>query len=118
VLFRSLLDGFTIDDYKDTEGKYVFKKRTKSWMDESIQKEYNSPYILETLLYSWSLSLVDEYLDILDKNVEYMIKGAMHRFDTEHAHFCNIPKDKLLEFDKMNAGGHVAGYTSSYYVTQ
>lgn len=113
-----LLEGFTMDDYKDAEGKYVFKRRTKSWMEESIQKEYNSPYILETLLYSWSLSMTDEYLDILDKNIEYMIKGSMHRFDTEHAHFFNIPKDKLLEFDKMNAGGHVAGYTSSYYVSQ
>lgn len=113
-----LLEGFTMDDYKDAEGKYVFRRRTKSWMDEAIQKEFDSPYILETLLYSWSFSLVDEYLDVLHKNVEYMIRGAIHRFDTEHAHFFNIPKDKLLEFDKLNAGGHVAGYTSSYYVEQ
>jgi len=113
-----LLDGFTMDDYKDAEGKYTFRRRTKSWMDESLQREYNSPYILETLLYSWSLSMTDEYLEILDKNVDYMIRGSMHRFDTEHAHFFNIPKDKLLEFDKLNAGGHVAGYTSSYYVSQ
>lgn len=113
-----LLENFTMDDYKDAEGKFVFRKRTKSWMDESIQKEYNSPYILETLLYSWNLYMTDEYLEILEKNVEYMIKGSMHRFDTEHAHFFNVPKEKLLEFDILNAGGHVAGYTSSYYVDQ
>jgi hypothetical protein len=113
-----LLDSFTLDDYKDADGKFVFKKRTKSWMEESIQKEYDSPYILETLLYSWSLFMTDEYLEIIDRNFEYMIRGSIHRFDTEHAHFFNVPKDKLLEFDRLNAGGHVAGYTSSYYVEQ
>lgn len=107
-----LLDNFTIEDYKNTEGKYVFKKREKSWMDEKIQQEFNSTHMLQTLLYSWSFSLVDDYLNVLKKNMESMKRG----FDTEHAHFLNIPKDKLLEFDVLNAGGNVAGYTSAYYV--
>jgi hypothetical protein len=91
---------FTMDDYEDTEGKYVFKKRLDSWMHESIQKEYGSTHILETRMYSWSLGMSNDYHDILTRNVELLCKG----FDTEHAHFLNIPKDKLLEFDMLNVG--------------
>jgi hypothetical protein len=40
----------------------------------------------------------------------------MMGFDTEHAHFLNIPKEKLLEYDNLNAAGNVAGYTNAYYV--
>jgi hypothetical protein len=105
-----LLDDFTIDDYKDTKDKFVFKKRLNSWMGENIQKAFGSTHILETRLYSWSFSLVDEYLSVLEKNMQLMSRGL----DTEHSHFLNIPKDKLLEFDKLNVGCFVAA--GAYYI--
>lgn len=108
----TLLDEFTIDDYKDGYGKYIFKERTESWMDKSVQQKYNSTHLLQTVSYSWCFSLVDEYLEILDKVMVCMRLG----FDTEHAHFLNVPKDKLIEFSKINVGGLVTGYVSPYHI--
>jgi hypothetical protein len=105
-----LLEEFTMDDYKDTSGKYVFKKRLNSWKDE--QSQMGATHLLETRLYSWSLDMVDEYLSILDKNFALLNQGL----DTEHAHFLNIPKEKLLEFEVLNVGAMIAGYTSSFYI--
>ena len=73
-----LLEGFNLQDYNNTEDKFVFKKRLASWMPESDQNVFNSTHILETRLYSWSLSLIDEYLSILDNNMYLIIRG----FDT------------------------------------
>jgi hypothetical protein len=101
---------FNLSDYDNTEGKYVFKERVVSWMDPSIQEQFGSTHILETRLYSWSFSLVDEYLEILEKkNFNLMNQG----FDTEHSHFLNIPKDKLLEYEMLNVSCFVSG--GNYY---
>jgi hypothetical protein len=96
----SLLDEFDLKDYDNTFGKYVFKKRVPSWMPPEVQNSYGSTHILETRLYSWCFSLVDEYVEIIHKNFALFNKGL----DTEHSHMINIPSDKLLEFDMMNTG--------------
>lgn len=100
---------FTLKDYENTQGKYVFKNRVVSWMDSSRQQQFGSTHILETRLYSWCLSLVDEYLDVLNKNFQLMNQD----FDTEHSHFLNIPKDKLLEYEMLNVSCFVSG--GNYY---
>lgn len=107
-----LLEEFTMDDYKDADGKFVFKKRLDSWKDEPTKEYFGATHLLETRLYSWNLNMTDEYLHILYKNFELLNQGL----DTEHSHFVNVPKDKLLEFDILNVGCWVAGYTSSYYI--
>ena len=96
----NLMESFDISDYDNTFGKFVFKKRLSSWMPEEVQKTFGSTHILETRLYSWCFSLVDEYIEIIHKNFELFNKGL----DTEHSHLINIPKDKLLEYDMLNAG--------------
>ena len=95
-----LLDEFDLKDYDNTFGKFVFKKRVHSWMPLDVQNSYGSTHILETRLYSWCFSLVDEYIDIIHKNFALFNKGL----DTEHSHMINIPSNKLLEFDMMNTG--------------
>lgn len=105
-----LLDTFTLDDYKDTDDKFVFKKRLETWMDEGTKNQFSLTHILETRLYSWSFSLVDEYISVIDKNFELMNLGL----DTEHSHFKNIPHDKLLEFETLNVGCYVAA--GGYYI--
>lgn len=100
-----LTNKFTLDDYKNTEGKFVFKERVVSWMDQNTQQHFGSTHILETRLYSWCLTLVDEYLEVLNKNFQTMNQG----FDTEHSHFLNIPKDKLVEFETLNVTAFVSG---------
>lgn len=99
-----LLDSFNIRDYDNTHGKFIFKKRLASWMPPEIQNRFGSTHILETRCYSWCLSLVDEYEQIIIKNFQLLNNGL----DTEHCHFLNIPKDKLLEFNMMNVGMIVA----------
>lgn len=107
-----LLEEFTMADYKDVDGKFVFKKRLETWMDENAKQHFGVTHLLETRLYSWNLSMTDEYLSILDKNLQLLNQGL----DTEHAHFINVPKDKLIEFDVLNVGAMIAGYTSSFYM--
>lgn len=107
-----LLNEFTMNDYANADGKFVFKKRLDSWMDKNIQQHFGSTHLLETRLYSWNLNMIDEYISILDKNFDLLNSGL----DTEHAHYVNIPKDKLLEFDVLNVGCYVAGYTEAYYI--
>ncbi len=100
-----LTENFNINDYNNTYNKFVFKTRVNSWMDKSIQESYGSPSILETRLYSWCSSLVDDYIQILLDNFKLFERGL----DTEHSHFVNVPKEKLLEFENMNCECMVAG---------
>jgi hypothetical protein len=93
-----LEDDFDITRYDDLQGKYAFKTRVPSWRG-------GDHYLLDTRMYSWCFSLVDEYMDILShKNSSYILNDI----DTEHAHFINIPKDKLVEFNKIHVGCIVA----------
>jgi len=96
----NLQDSFDLKDYDNCYGKYVFKKRLNSWMPEEIQNSYGSTHILETRLYSWCFSLIDEYIQVIHKNFELFNRGL----DTEHSHLINIPPDKLLEYDMVNTG--------------
>lgn len=105
-----LLENFSLNDYENVGENFVFKKRLDSWMPESDQKVFNSTHILETRLYSWSFSLINEYLSVLDNNMQLIGRGL----DTEHAHFLNIPKDRLIEVEKLNVGCFVAA--GAYYI--
>jgi len=94
----TLLDDFNIKDYDNCRHKYVFKTRANSWMSASIQDAYGSTHILQTRLYSWDFSLVEDYLTVIKKN---FIKFSMG-FDTEHSHLMNIDPDKLIERDMLH----------------
>jgi hypothetical protein len=99
-----LTEQFTLSDYEDTYGKYVFKKRILSWMN-------NSTYLFVTRLYSFCSSLVEEYLEIIQKN-----EGMLSYLDTEHIHFINVPQDKLIELDNIHCWGYLASNgTTEYY---
>lgn len=92
-------ENFDISAYENLEGKYVFKKRMDSWMP----KPRIVDNILDTRLYSICPSNLTEYTEILQKNFQ-----MLDFVDTEHAHFANIPKEKLIEFDKVHCKGQVA----------
>lgn len=105
-----LLESFTLKDYENVEDKYVFKKRLASWMPTDIQLKFGSTHILETRFYSWSVSMINEYLNVLERNLTFLNQG----FDTEHAHFLNIPKEKLIELDTLHVGARIAA--GDYYI--
>jgi hypothetical protein len=92
-----LNDSFNTNDYDDMFGKYVFKKRIPTWMPNVNNAATD---LLITRLYSFCSSLVDNYLQVLRKNYP-----LLQQMDTEHAHFVNIPKNHLIEFDKVHCTG-------------
>jgi hypothetical protein len=107
---RCILEkSFDISHYEHLDGKYVFKTRVPSWLGQNF-------YYLDTRLYSWCFSLVDEYLDILEnKNLKLILneKLILNDIDTEHSHFINIEKEKLIEFNKIHVGCVIAS-TGNY----
>jgi hypothetical protein len=99
---RSLLEpGFNLSDYDDKFGKYVFKKRIPTWMPEVT---HGATDLLITRMFSFCPSLVDDYLEVTQKNIP-----LLQFMDFEHAHFVNIPKEHLVEFDKIHCSGWLAG---------
>ena len=93
-----LEDTFDIKEYDDLFGKYVFKKAIPSWMPN------NTGSLFITRMFSFCISLLDNYLLVIQKNLPLLDK-----FDTEHAHWINIPKEYLVEFDKVHCWGWLAG---------
>ena len=92
-----LEDTFDIKEYDNLFGKYVFKKAIPSWMNST-----DSLFI--TRLFSFCPSLVDDYFGVIQKNMP-----LLNQMDTEHAHWVNIPKEYLVEFDKVHCWGWLAG---------
>ena len=95
-----MADSFDIKQYDGLFGKFVFKKRMRTWMGNNA-----IPSLLITRLFSFCPSLIDTYLEVIQKNLSTISQG----YDTEHAHFVNIPQKYLIEFDKINCWGWLAG---------
>jgi hypothetical protein len=93
----TLLDGFDISHYENMFGKYVFKTRIPSWKDRMDS-------LLITRLFSFCPSLLDNYLEVIRNNMV-----LLDQMDTEHAHWINIPKEHLVEFDRLYCSGIMAG---------
>jgi len=93
-----LEDSFDIREYDNMFGKYVFKKAVPTWMPNGPSN------LFITRLFSFCSSLVDNYCVVIQKNM--LILGQI---DTEHAHWVNIPKEHLVEFDRTHCWGWLAG---------
>lgn len=93
-----LEDTFNIKDYDGLFGKYVFKKAIPTWMENGLDK------LFITRMFSFCSCLVDDYLQVIQNNMP-----LLGQIDTEHAHFLNIPKEYLVEFDKIHCWGWLAG---------
>lgn len=106
---RSELDeGFNIEDYDNLFGKFVFKRRISTWMNP-VQKD--ATHLLITRMFSFCPSLIDNYVQVTQQNFP-----LFQHMDFEHAHFVNIPKKYLVEFDKIHCTGWLSGngQTESY----
>lgn len=96
----NLTDNFNIKDYDNLFGKFVFKKRIPTWMNN--QKVASHLFI--TRMFSFCPSLIDTYLGVINENFK-----LLDHMDTEHAHFVNIPQNHLIEFDTIGCVGFLAG---------
>jgi hypothetical protein len=98
---RYVLDtGFDISYYADKQGQYIFKRRNATWMNPVVM---GATHCIDTRLYSFCASLADEYFCIL-----HGVFDCLSSMDTEHAHFLNIPKDKLIEVERVYCTGRIA----------
>ena len=102
----NMLEGFDPKAYDDLYGKYVFKTRIPSWLAPHKQVESDCNHLYITRMYSFCVSLIDNYLSILPE-----IYRTVNEFDvdTEHAHFGNTNKDLVVEFENLYCEGVLAG---------
>ena len=98
-----LIDGFDVQDHM-VEGKYVFKKRMPTWIEDS-RKEFATDLLI-TRMFSFCPTLMEDYMKLCETNIALVLQT---RIDTEHAHFVNINKDLLVELDEIYCQGIVAG---------
>ena len=102
---RSLLqDEFNIGIYDNSNlyGRYVFKERIPTWInDKSI-----TSHLLITRLFSLCPSLLDDYIQTLIKILNSCMRYGI---DTENAHFREIDKKHLVELRKLYCEGIMAG---------
>lgn len=102
---RSLLqDEFNIGIYDNSNlyGRYVFKERIPTWInDKSI-----TSHLLITRLFSLCPSLLDDYMQTLIKILNSCMRYGI---DTENAHFREIDKKHLVELRKLYCEGIMAG---------
>lgn len=99
---RTLLDkAFNLEEYEGMFGKYVFKKRIPTWMPQVV---HGATDLLITRMFSFCPSLIDNYLEVTRRNFP-----LFQFMDFEHAHFVNIPKKYLVEFDKIHCSGWLSG---------
>ena len=106
---RTILDdGFNLNEYEGLFGKYVFKKRIPTWMPQVV---HGATDLLITRMFSFCPSLIDNYVQVTQQNFP-----LFQHMDFEHAHFVNIPKKYLVEFDKIHCTGWLSGngQTESY----
>jgi len=87
-------------------GKYVFKKSIPSWLPPQTQLESGCDHLYITRMYSFCVTLLDNYLESLPKIYE---KVNQYGVDTEHAHFGVINKNLVVEFNDLYCEGVLAG---------
>ena len=102
----NMLDDYDPKAYDNLYGKYVFKKRISSWLSPQKQVESDCNHLYITRMYSFCISLFDNYLNILPE-----IYRTVNEFgvDTEHAHFGNTDKNLTVEFENLYCEGVLAG---------
>lgn len=93
-------DGFDIKEYDGLNGKYVFKKRIPTWMNQPI---HGATHVFDTRLWSMCTSLIGVHTQALEK-----VFPLLGPIDLEHAYFAVLDKEKVVEFDKVHCRGQVA----------
>jgi hypothetical protein len=102
----NMLEGYDPKAYDNQYGKYVFKKAIPSWLPPQKQLESGCDHLYITRMYSFCISLFDNYLNTLPTIYQTI---NQHGVDTEHAHYGNIDKGFSVEFEKLYCQGVLAG---------
>lgn len=98
---RIILDDlFDIDEYVNLYGKYVFKKSVSTWMKVPYN---NIDRLYDTRLYSLCSSLKNTHLQVLQN-----LWNDLRYVDLEHAIYGSIPKELVVEFERVHCKGRLA----------
>ena len=94
-------------DNANTKDKYVFKKAQPAWIPKA---EAGVDMLLQTRLYSFSPSLLDETIVLFQKIIENMFAtfNQQKYIDVEHSMAKFIPSNKLVEVDVIGLQGNIA----------
>jgi hypothetical protein len=101
----NMLEGYDPKAYDNQYGKYVFKKAIPSWLPPQKQLESGCNHLYITRMYSFCISLFDNYLNSLPQIYQAI---NYHGVDTEHAHFGNIDHNLITEFETLYCQGTLA----------
>ena len=102
----NMLEDYDPKAYDNQYGKYVFKKAMPSWLPPQKQLESGCDHLYITRMYSFCISLFDNYLNTLPAIYQTI---NQHGVDTEHAHYGNIDKGFSVEFENLYCQGMLAG---------
>lgn len=104
-----LTDKFDITQFDNdgTHNKYVFKKAQPAWCDQSVT---SATHLLQTRLWSFTPSLLDETLEMFKKALSNMFEtyNKQQYIDVEHSLYKFIDHAKLVELDTVGLKGHIA----------
>lgn len=97
----------TAFDNAETKDKFVFKKAQPAWINP---QDTSVTTLLQTRLWSFTPSLLEETLQIYHSIIENMFNtfNAGKYIDNEHSMSKFIPKDKLVELDVVGLMGNIA----------
>jgi hypothetical protein len=105
----NLNDNFDISKYLDEslKDKFVFKKKMLS---QFVYTLTNQSLQHPTRLYSFDTSLLDYYIETLDRMTEHMqeITNENRYIDIEHLVCKFIPNNKKVEFGRLGIEGNIA----------
>ena len=105
----TLIDKFDITkfDNENTLDKYVFKKAEASWIP---QEDTGVDHLLQTRLWSFTPSLFNDTIELFKSIINNMFSTFNHQkyIDVEHSMAKFIPKDRLVEIDRVGLKGNIA----------
>lgn len=102
-------DKFDINNFdnEETKDKYVFKKAQPSWINP---QDTGVTTLLQTRLWSFTPGLFLNTVELFQQIIENMFNllNQQKYIDVEHSMSKFIPKDKLVEIERVGLQGNIA----------
>lgn len=106
---------FDTSVYEQAQGKYVFKRREKSWMNDALQ-QVGTDHGFSSRLWSFDTVLLDITLDKFNDMLADMVDiSAEHYMDVEHLLYKHIGPDNALELDTTHLFGTIGPNVTLVY---
>lgn len=101
--------------YEKAAGKYVFKKRDKSWMPDAL-KTVGTDHGFSSRLWSFDRCLLDETVDKFNAMLDDMMEiSNEHYIDVEHLLYKHIGPDNAMELDTTHLFGTIGPNVTLIY---